>query len=144
MVNSLWPKKGPRASPVAQTIKNLPALQEILYYSILAWRVPWTEEPGGLQSMGSEKVWHDWMTNTHTQAVPNGPFFAFWSPVPPHQTWHMATAPSPSCPLELKSTPPLSAWLWAEHQSVCWWGWGICQDACAEVTMRSLWWGPQM
>ena len=28
--------------------------------SILAWRIPWTEEPGGLQSMGSWRVWHDW------------------------------------------------------------------------------------
>ena len=33
--------------------------------SILAWRVPWTEEPGGLQSMGSRRVRHDCaMTNT--------------------------------------------------------------------------------
>ena len=28
--------------------------------SILAWRIPWTEEPGGLQSMGSQRVRHDW------------------------------------------------------------------------------------
>ena len=28
--------------------------------SILAWRIPWTEEPGGLQSMGSQSVEHDW------------------------------------------------------------------------------------
>ena len=28
--------------------------------SILAWRIPWTEEPGGLQSMGSRRVRHDW------------------------------------------------------------------------------------
>ena len=27
--------------------------------SILAWRIPWTEEPGGLQSMGSQRVWYD-------------------------------------------------------------------------------------
>ena len=27
---------------------------------ILAWRVPWTEEPGGLQSIGSQRVWHNW------------------------------------------------------------------------------------
>ena len=30
--------------------------------SILAWRIPWTEEPGGLQSMGSQRVIHDWVT----------------------------------------------------------------------------------
>ena len=34
--------------------------------SILAWRIPWTEEPGGLQSMGSQQVRHNWMTNTFT------------------------------------------------------------------------------
>ena len=33
--------------------------------SILAWRIPWTEEPGGLQSMGSQRVRHDWATNTY-------------------------------------------------------------------------------
>ena len=57
------------ASLVAQTIKNLPAMQEAwvqslgqkdplekemaTHSSILAWRVPWTEEPDGLQFMGS-------------------------------------------------------------------------------------------
>ena len=55
---------------VAQTVKNLPAIQETrvqslfredplekgmaAYSSILAWRIPWREEPGGLQSMGSQ------------------------------------------------------------------------------------------
>ena len=34
--------------------------------SILAWRIPWTEEPGGLQAMGSQRVGHDCATNTHT------------------------------------------------------------------------------
>ena len=32
--------------------------------SILAWRIPWTEEPGRLQSMGSQRVRHDWATKT--------------------------------------------------------------------------------
>ena len=32
--------------------------------SILAWRIPWAEEAGGLQSMGSQRVRHDWATNT--------------------------------------------------------------------------------
>ena len=56
------------ASLVAQTVKNPPAMQETwirsldwedplekrmaTYSDILAWRIPWTEEPGGLQSMG--------------------------------------------------------------------------------------------
>ena len=33
--------------------------------SILAWRIPWTEEPGGLQSTGSQRVGHDWATSLH-------------------------------------------------------------------------------
>ena len=65
-----------RTSPVAQTVKNLPAVQETLvqslgwedpleegrttHSSILAWKIPWTEEPGGLQSMGSQRVRQDW------------------------------------------------------------------------------------
>ena len=36
------------------------------YSSILAWRIPWIEEPGGLLSMGSQEVTHDWVTIVHT------------------------------------------------------------------------------
>ena len=32
---------------------------------IPAWRAPWTEEPGELQSTGSQRVGHDWVTNTN-------------------------------------------------------------------------------
>ena len=60
------------ASLVAQMVMNLPAMQETwvqslgqedlleegiaTHSSILAWRIPWTEEPGGLHSMGSQSV----------------------------------------------------------------------------------------
>ena len=63
---------------VAQTVENLPAMQETWlrslvwedpldkgmarHSSILAWRIPWTEEPGGLQSMGRKRVGHDLAT----------------------------------------------------------------------------------
>ena len=40
--------------------------------STLAWRIPWTEEPGGLQSKGSQRVGHDWGTNTHTHTLSKG------------------------------------------------------------------------
>ena len=59
-----------RVFPVAQKVKNLPAMQEtqiwslgqedplekemVTHSSILAWKNLWTEEPGGLQSMGSQ------------------------------------------------------------------------------------------
>ena len=61
--------------PAAQTVKNLPAMQETrvrslgqedslekglaTHFSILAWRIPWTEKPGGLQFVGSQRVGHD-------------------------------------------------------------------------------------
>ena len=62
-------------------VKNLPAMQETsiqslggedpleeemaTHFSILAWRIPWTKEPGGLQSMGSQRAGHDRVTNRH-------------------------------------------------------------------------------
>ena len=36
------------------------------YSSILSWRIPWMEEPGGLQSMGSQRIRHNWATNSRT------------------------------------------------------------------------------
>ena len=61
--------------PGSSVVKNLPAMQETLgqedslekwmaiHSSILAWKIPWTEEPGGLGSTGSQRVEHDWETN---------------------------------------------------------------------------------
>ena len=77
--NSFWKsilsKEQSGASLVAQSVKNLPAVQETrvrslgwedplekemeIHSSILAWKISWTEEPGGLQSMGSQRVGHD-------------------------------------------------------------------------------------
>ena len=37
--------------------------------SVLAWRIPWTKEPGGLQSMGSQRVRHNWAIKTHKRYV---------------------------------------------------------------------------
>ena len=68
-------------SLVAQLVQNLPSMQETQVRSLgqehplekgmathtsnLAWRISWTEDPGGFQSMGSQRVGHDWVTNTH-------------------------------------------------------------------------------
>ena len=38
----------------------------VIHSSILAWEIPWTEKPSGLQSKGSQRIRHDWMTNTFT------------------------------------------------------------------------------
>ena len=43
--------------------------------TILAWEIPWTEGPGGLQSMGSQRVRHDWATE-HSLTSTEGPYFA--------------------------------------------------------------------
>ena len=68
---------------VAETVKNLPAMQETqvrsldpgedplekgmaMHSSIVAWRNPWIEEPGRLQSVGLQTVRHDGATNTFT------------------------------------------------------------------------------
>ena len=72
----LWgPLSRKHASLVAQTVKHLPTMQETqvrslgrevplekeiaTYSSTLAWKIPWTEEPGRLQSVGSQRVGHD-------------------------------------------------------------------------------------
>ena len=43
--------------------------------STLVWKIPWMEEPGGLQSMGSQRVGHDKATNTHTHTHTHTRFF---------------------------------------------------------------------
>ena len=63
---------------MAETVKNLPAMQETWLPSLggedplkkgmatnfsILWRIPWTEEPGGLQIMGSKRVGHDWLSD---------------------------------------------------------------------------------
>ena len=64
----------------AQRLKRLPAVREtrvwslgwedplekemVTHSTILAWRIPWTEKPGRLQSMGSQRVGHDWATSS--------------------------------------------------------------------------------
>ena len=71
----MFPLFLPWASLVAQMVKNLPLMQETwsqylaqqdplekgmaTHSSILSWRIPWTEEHGGLQSMGLQRVRHD-------------------------------------------------------------------------------------
>ena len=69
-------------SLVSGKAKNLPAMQEpqvqplgredplekkiASHSSILAWRIPWMEEPDRLEYMGSQRIRHDWATNIHT------------------------------------------------------------------------------
>ena len=68
-----------RDFPGGSAVKNVPAMQEIWVWSLgwedplekemaihsstIAWKIPWTEEPGRLQSTGSQRVGRDWMTS---------------------------------------------------------------------------------
>ena len=70
---------GTSGFPDGSVVKNLPAIRETniqslgqedplekemtIHSSILAWEIPWTEQPGGLQSMGSQTVGHNIMAN---------------------------------------------------------------------------------
>ena len=77
-----YPLQYSSASLVAQLVKNLPAIRETwvqslgredrlekemaTHSSILAWKIPWMEEPGGLLSMGLQRVRHDQVIFTHS------------------------------------------------------------------------------
>ena len=90
------------ASLAAQWQKNPPAMQEMWVWSlsqedsleeemathssILAWRIPWTEEPGGLQSVGLKRVGHDWAQQQQSSARAGAPNPAASSKVEP-RTW---------------------------------------------------------
>ena len=87
-----WADQGNPVSLVAQMVKNLPTMQETqvrsldqadplkkgkaTHSTILTWRIPWTEEPGGLQSMWLQRVRHNWATHTHTLSKVYG--IMFW------------------------------------------------------------------
>ena len=83
-----------RASLVAQRLKCLPGMRETwvrslgqedplekemaTHSSTLAWRIPWREEPGGLHSMGSQRVGHDW-TSLSLSVDCRNTCFGLWS-----------------------------------------------------------------
>ena len=95
----------PKTSQVALVAKNRLLMQEMwemwvrsvgredplekemtTHSSILAWRIPWTEEPGGLQSMGSQRVGDDWSSLAQhilLSVFHNFYVMPFWSSSPP-------------------------------------------------------------
>ena len=118
------------ASPMAQWVKNLPAnardtgdvvrflgLEDPLeedkatHSSILAWRSPWTEKPGGLQSKGSQRVRSDWVT-THARMPISVQFSrsVVSDSLRPHELQH-ARPPCPSpTSRAYPNSCPLSRW----------------------------------
>ena len=89
-------------SLMAQRIKHLPATRETwvrslgwedplekemaTHCSILAGKIPWTEEPGGLQSMGSQRVRRDWVSSLHFTSFLQGHFMGL-----DKCKWHKST-----------------------------------------------------
>ena len=79
---------------MTQMVKNLPAMRETRVLSlgqkdplekematlsgILDWRIPWTEEPGGLQSIGPHGVEHNWVTNTTTTTITTKCYYCYY------------------------------------------------------------------
>ena len=87
----LWTLK---SSLVAQTVKRLPTMRETRVQSLdpedplekamathsstHAWKIPWTEEPGGLQPVGSQRVGHDWATSLSLSVMDIEVHTSFW------------------------------------------------------------------
>ena len=125
------------ASLLAQMVKNLPAMQETQIWflswenplekrmathsSILVWRIPWTEEPGGLQSIGLQRVGHDWATDNHslTQLVmgfPGGSMVKNRSAVEETRVWSLGWEDPPE--KEMATHSSVLAWEipWTEEE----------------------------
>ena len=105
------------SSLVAQMVKHLPTMwktqvrslgwedplekEMATHSSILSWRIPWTEEPGKLQSMESQRVRHDWVTSLSF-------FLSFFTGFWPSST--RVTQDNDSCSLGLSVWPV--KWCW--------------------------------
>ena len=116
----VYPFRKNWASLVAQMVKNLPVMQVTqvqslgqedplekemaIHSSILAWRIPWTEESGGQQSTGSRRVGHNWATNTyHWTIVSWYPFLCSNIPSLPLRSWITETCSRASTVARLRS-----------------------------------------
>ena len=82
--------------------------------SILAWRIPWTEEPSGLQFMGSQRVGHDWVTEL--KWIVSICRKSTWLQV--GKRHNQGTTPTPSRGNMRFSTPSLALENWAVHTTL--------------------------
>ena len=127
---------------VAQTVENLPEMQETrvqsqgwevllekgmaIHSSILASRIPWTEKPGGLQSVGLQRVGHNWATNTHTLLCP--------TPYPDSHPDYRLTGLTPAVTVDHEATlrmKVLCQWWLSKRIEVSWFTQGLwsCQPS---------------
>ena len=92
-----------KCSLVAQRLKCLPPMRETWVWSLgredplekemathssnLAWRIPWTEEPGRLQSTGLQRVGHDWATSPHLNLLQSASLSTKYREYLPQMLW---------------------------------------------------------
>ena len=152
-----------KASLVAQRLKRLPAMRETwvqslgqedplekemaTHSSILAWRIPWKEEPGGLQSTGLQRVGHDWATSLSL----SWSFFKKCGIVPLDfyytlkDKWSKSRRNKSKCSAEVRSSH--SNWLPINHiadlslRGTCWSHWhGYSIHMCELYSVVFMFW----
>ena len=122
----LKPPRSLLGSPGGSVVKSLPAVQErqnrslgwedpleeglATHSSILAWRIPWTEESDGLQSMGSQRFRHNLATKQHHHPSPRRP----GSTAKPEQPdpWHSLSSGVSVCPENSKQSSQFGSCMW--------------------------------
>ena len=123
------------ASLVAQTVKRLPAIWETwvpslcqedplekemaTHSSTLALKIPWTEEPGKLQSVGWQRVGHDWATSLHIRMHIYILLKIFFPILVYHLSWDIEYSSSFILSVDAPLTHVQSLWHWSAY----WLGW---------------------
>ena len=118
--------------------------------SILAWRIPWTEEPGRLQSMWSQRVTHNWATNTFTFNVgiiisPSREMRKHWifiGRIDAEAEAPILWPPDAKCQLIGKDLDTGEDWRWEEKETTGWDGWmaSLTRWTWAWASSGNWWW----
>ena len=133
--------------PGGSEVKSLPAMQEncvrslgwvnplekgkATHSSILAWRIPWTEEPGGLQFTGSQRVGHDWSDLAQTVHGGQGKQLAVSS----GHTWEWIRRSQFGCWVQhLPSSLGTGSCVWNETFKVG--GRHVCEHTCVGIALE--------
>ena len=128
---------------MAQTVKHLPTMRETWVQSLgqedplqnemaihsntIAWKIPWTEEPGRLQSMGSQRVGHGWATSLSFKWPSGFPYFRQFKPEFCHKELTIwATVCSRSC----------FCWLYKNFPS------SAAKNIISLISLLTIWWCP--
>ena len=112
--------------------------------SILAWRIPWTEEPDGLQFRGSPRVWHDWSDLARTQCIYVNPNLLIY-PTPFPLAFHICTLYvllfilNYDLLLVFQASVSAVSNMGLEVDSISWWIYKNNYTELAHYTLRSFW-----